>query len=131
MTLILRKLLASSTYAISGTLDGLARKLEAAEAAATAIDGPPEELSTDWENIDELSDEWDSEKGESPQQEISRLAPEQLADLRQEMARLREFHALAKPTRECARSILTLWLFRHLCTFPYVARVLARLTRRT
>jgi len=43
MTLILRKLLASSTYAISGTLDGLARKLEAAEAAATAIDAPPEE----------------------------------------------------------------------------------------
>jgi ERCC4-related helicase len=96
MTLILRKLLASSTYAISGTLDGLARKLEAAEAAATAIDAPPEELSTDWENIDELSDEWDSEKGESPQQEISRLASEQLAELRQEMARLREFHALAK-----------------------------------
>lgn len=96
MTLILRKLLASSTYAISGTLDGLARKLEAAEAAATAIDAPPEELSTDWENIEELSDEWDSEKGESPQPETSRLGPEQLAELRQEMARLREFHALAK-----------------------------------
>jgi ERCC4-related helicase len=96
MTLILRKLLASSTYAISGTLDGLARKLEAAEAAATAIDAPPEELSTDWENVDELSDEWDSEKDESPRPETSRLAPEQLAELRQEMARLREFHALAK-----------------------------------
>src|SRR5207247_21278 len=75
MTLILRRLLASSTYAISGTLDGLARKLEAAEAAATAIDAPPEELSTDWENIDELSDEWDSEKSESPQQGTGRLAP--------------------------------------------------------
>src|ERR1039458_3504586 len=73
MTLILRKLLSSSTYAISGTLDGLAKKLEAAEAAATAIDAPPEELSTDWENIEELSDEWDSEKGESPQPETSRL----------------------------------------------------------
>jgi ERCC4-related helicase len=96
MTLILRKLLASSTYAISGTLDGLARKLEAAEAAATAIDAPPEELSTDWENVDELSDEWDSEKDESPRQESSRLAPEQLAELRQETSRLREFHALAK-----------------------------------
>jgi len=96
MTLILRKLLASSTYAISGTLDGLARKLEAAEAAATAIDAPPEELSTDLENVDELSDEWDSETDESPRQETSRLAPEQLVELRQEMARLREFHALAK-----------------------------------
>lgn len=96
MTLILRKLLASSTYAISGTLDGLARKLEAAEAVATAVDTPPEDLAADLENLDELSDEWDSEKGESPQQEISRLTPEQLTDLRREMAQLREFHALAK-----------------------------------
>jgi SNF2 family DNA or RNA helicase len=44
MTLILRKLLASSTYAISGTLEGLAKKLEAAAAAAEAVDAPPEEL---------------------------------------------------------------------------------------
>jgi SNF2 family DNA or RNA helicase len=96
MTLILRKLLASSTYAISGTLDGLARKLEAAEAAATAVDAPPQEVATDWENIDELSDEWDSDEGESEQNEVSRLTPEHLANLRQEMAQLREFHALAK-----------------------------------
>lgn len=41
MTLILRKLLASSTYAISSTLDGLVHKLETASAAAEAVDGPP------------------------------------------------------------------------------------------
>jgi superfamily II DNA or RNA helicase len=96
MTLILRKLLASSTYAISGTLDGLARKLEAAEAAATAVETPPEDLSADWENLDELSDEWDSEKVEAPQQETPRLTPDQLVNLRQELGQLREFHALAK-----------------------------------
>jgi superfamily II DNA or RNA helicase len=96
MTLILRKLLASSTYAISGTLAGLARKLEAAETAATAVETPPEDLSADWENMDELSDEWDSEKVEAPQQETTRLTPDQLANLRQELAQLREFHALAK-----------------------------------
>jgi len=39
MTLILRKLLASSTYAISNTLEGLARKLEAAHAKATQLNG--------------------------------------------------------------------------------------------
>lgn len=96
MTLILRKLLASSTYAISGTLDGLARKLEAAEAAATAVETPPEDLSADWENMDELSDEWDSEKVEVPQQETARLTPDQLVNLRQELGQLREFHGLAK-----------------------------------
>jgi ERCC4-related helicase len=96
MTLILRKLLASSTYAISGTLDGLARKLEAAELAATAVDAPPQELATDMENIDELSDEWDSDSGEAPQNETNRFSPEQLASLRQETVQLREFHSLAK-----------------------------------
>ena len=96
MTLILRKLLASSTYAITGTLDGLARKLEAAEAAATAVETPPEELSTDWENLDELNDEWEPEQNDTPQLETNRLTPEQLADLRNETAQLRQFHTLAK-----------------------------------
>ena len=45
MTLILRKLLASSTYAISGTLEGLVHRLEAAAAAAVAVDSPPDELA--------------------------------------------------------------------------------------
>src|SRR5437867_2633530 len=59
MTLILRKLLASSTYAISGTLEGLARKLEAAAAQAEAVAAPPENLADDWEELEELADEWD------------------------------------------------------------------------
>jgi hypothetical protein len=57
MTLILRKLLASSTYAISGTLEGLVRRLEAAAAAATTVETSPEELPADWEVLDELADE--------------------------------------------------------------------------
>jgi superfamily II DNA or RNA helicase len=96
MTLILRKLLASSTYAISGTLDGLAKKLEAAETAATAVDTAPQELTTDWENIDELNDEWESENPEDPRNETNRITPEQLTGLRQETVQLREFHQLAK-----------------------------------
>jgi len=55
MTLILRKLLASSTYAISGTLDGLAKKLEAAAAAAEAVASPPNELPDNLEEFDELA----------------------------------------------------------------------------
>src|SRR6185437_10686653 len=62
MTLILRKLLASSTYAISDTLEGLANRLQDTAAAAERIPSPPDELASDVENIDELSDEWDSEK---------------------------------------------------------------------
>jgi SNF2 family DNA or RNA helicase len=53
VTLILRKLLASSTYAISGTLSGLVQRLETAAAAATAVDAPPDDLPQDWEELDE------------------------------------------------------------------------------
>src|SRR6476620_5829078 len=54
MTLILRKLLASSTYAISSTLDGLVKKLELADAEATAVDTPPDELPENLEQFAEL-----------------------------------------------------------------------------
>ncbi|MGE5553929.1 MAG: SNF2-related protein [Betaproteobacteria bacterium] len=96
MTLILRKLLASSTYAISGTLEGLLNRLEAAEAAAAAVEAPPEELAQDWEQLDELADEWEGDDPEpvNPQRRI--LTPEQLAEMRHEMDELRRFLALAK-----------------------------------
>ncbi len=62
MTLILRKLLASSTYAISDTLSGLAYKLETAAAQAEKVDAPPEQLADNWEEIDELADEWEPDE---------------------------------------------------------------------
>ena len=96
MTLILRKLLASSTFAISGTLEGLARKLETAATQAEAVDSPPDDLPENWEALEELADEWDEdEEGEAPA-EPARLTPEQLVELKREIAKLREFHALAK-----------------------------------
>ncbi|MDZ4854528.1 MAG: SNF2-related protein [Nitrospirota bacterium] len=96
MTLILRKLLASSTYAISSTLDGLASKLETAATASEAVDALPDELPDNLEDLDELADEWEEDENGTMPAERVRLTPEQLTELRQEMAKLREFHALAK-----------------------------------
>jgi superfamily II DNA or RNA helicase len=96
ITLILRKLLSSSTYAISATLDGMARRLEEAAAALTAVSQAPEEIPADWEKIDELADEWDGEAEGAEPAEKTRLTPEELTELRRETAHLREFHALAK-----------------------------------
>lgn len=96
VTLILRKLLASSTYAISGTLDGMVQRLQAAVAAAQAVEAPPENLPEDWERLDELADEWDEDSDGATPTERARITAEQLADLKREMAELREFHALAK-----------------------------------
>ena len=98
VTLVLRKLLASSTYAISGTLDGMVQRLQAAATAAETVANPPEKLQEDWERLDELTDEWDEEESgnESTPAEKPRLSSEQLADLKREMAEVREFLALAK-----------------------------------
>ena len=112
MTLILRKLLASSTYAISDTLSGLAYKLETAAAQrekgdsphlCEAPSGPFRQMGTvpffppdDWEEIDELADEWEPDEETDEQAGRPHYTPEQLADMRREMAKLREFHALAE-----------------------------------
>lgn len=55
LTLVLRKLLASSTFAIAGTLHSLIHRLEAKESAESAIN------EEDFEAIDELADEWNGE----------------------------------------------------------------------
>ena len=95
MTLILRKLLASSTYAISGTLEGLAGKLESIilnqENPATIV----ETIAEDYETFDELKDEWLDEDNslESSEKEYS---PEDIAAIKKEIENLKEFENLAK-----------------------------------
>jgi superfamily II DNA or RNA helicase len=96
VTLILRKLLASSTFAISGTLDGMVQRLQAAATTAEAVDSPPPALPDDWEQLDELADEWEADGDGATPPERARLTPEQLSGLKREMAELREFHELAK-----------------------------------
>jgi hypothetical protein len=95
ITLILRKLLASSTYAISGTLAGMVQRLEGAAAAATGVDAPPAELRNDVETLDELADEWDGEDSDGAEPQNKRPSPEELAGLRRELDELKRFHALA------------------------------------
>jgi superfamily II DNA or RNA helicase len=93
MTLILRKLLASSTYAISGTLDGLAKKLESAAAAAEPVDVPPDDLPNNLDGFNELAEEWEEDGDLAPTQPA--LTPDQLPQLRIELDQLRQFRQLA------------------------------------
>jgi ERCC4-related helicase len=96
VTLILRKLLASSSFAISGTLEAMIERLQAAASAAEAIDTPHEGLDREWERLDELADEWEEDLNETAPSGGTHLSPEQLVDLRNEMAELREFYDLAR-----------------------------------
>lgn len=92
MTLILRKLLASSTFAISSTLGALSSKLDqlAKEQAEATI--TPGEVAPDYESLDETEDEWaDSDE---QQQDKPRFSPEQLDQMADEAKSLKEFQAL-------------------------------------
>src|ERR1019366_4655154 len=62
LTLVLRKLLASSTFAIAGTLHSLIHRLQAKDAAESALN------EEDFEAIDELADEWEGE--DSPELDL-------------------------------------------------------------
>jgi len=99
MTLILRKLLASSTFAVANTLDGLARRLEDALVRAAPVETPPDEVIDDIEGFEEQADEWENdEEGESDDGhgQPAWLSDSDQAEIRAEMVQLRDFHELAK-----------------------------------
>ncbi len=85
MTLVMRKLLASSTYAIAGALDSLARKLsrrlkdsKVAEEALIEEQG----LEEDFEGLENLIDEWGEDEGTDVLSQADKLAIErEVADL--------------------------------------------------
>ncbi len=103
MTLVLRKLLASSTFAISATLHRLVNRLEAMlrdheqkQSLQKAKDADPiVELSEDYETLDELSDEWDPDKTDNDP-----INPELVRD---ELSELRQYAELAERIRHNAK----------------------------
>ncbi|MBN1781947.1 DEAD/DEAH box helicase, partial [bacterium] len=95
MTLILRRLLASSTYAISGTLEALSNKLDdllRENQTDTAID-----LFQDYETYEEQEDEWQIESSEPAfyNKPVEEYTKEDLENIRHEIEDLREFKKLA------------------------------------
>lgn len=94
MTLILRKLLASSTYAISGTLEVLQSRLEQSARDSAPTDAAPAEVAPDFETIDEIEEEWTDEEETAKQKK--RYTPEEMELVQAEIKSLSEFKCLAK-----------------------------------
>jgi ERCC4-related helicase len=93
MTLILRRLLASSTFAISSTLEGLGKKLENIISQNTSVD-TEEIIAENFETFDELKDEW-SEDDEEEKEEDS-YTEDDIENIKTEIKALKEFETLAK-----------------------------------
>lgn len=88
MTLVLRKLLASSTFAIAGALNSISERLKAKIKKQEPVESLEEELDQDYEALDETAEEWDEDSAAEPISDADRAAIEaEIADL-DEFARL-------------------------------------------
>ncbi len=89
MTLVLRKLLASSTFAIAGALTSISDRLKAKLRRQEPAQSLEEDLDEDYEALDETAEEWSADEPGEFFTEADRAA------LEQEIADLDSFTALA------------------------------------
>lgn len=97
MTLVLRKLLSSSTFAIAGALNSMARRLRARLTEQENLVSLADELDFDYEALDETADEWTDNDDTEP------LSAEDRAALAEETANLEAFADLAAGISENAK----------------------------
>jgi ERCC4-related helicase len=103
MTLILRKLLASSSFAIASTLNGLVYKLEKLEKAIKESeiinDELPLGLEENYEALSDTADEWlddEEDNDEKIEKKKTKYTSEDLEKIKQEKTDLESFRDLAK-----------------------------------
>lgn len=111
MVLVMRKLLASSTFAIAGALDSLARKLQGRlrsdDAARARLNEQLDDaLSEDFEELPELADEWGEEVDED--EELQPLTDDERGAIAEEIDELGGFRDLAVSITENAKGLALL-----------------------
>ncbi|MGD0537401.1 MAG: SNF2-related protein [Verrucomicrobiota bacterium] len=75
MTLVLRKLLASSTFAIAGALTSISERLKAKIKKEEPVEPLEEELDKDYEALNETAEEWDEDEPSEPISDADLPAP--------------------------------------------------------
>jgi adenine-specific DNA-methyltransferase len=82
MTLVLRKLLASSTFAIAGALESIANRLKAKLQKKEVAEPLEDELNNEYEAFDETAEEWNDDEPAEPLSDADRAALEaEVSDL--------------------------------------------------
>ncbi|MDO9225503.1 MAG: SNF2-related protein [Pseudomonadota bacterium] len=104
ISLVLWKLLASSTHAIAGALETMAKRLQGVLDEAPDVPELAEQLDEDYESLDEIAEEWNESDGDN---EASNRNERDAVAL--EIAELRHFKSLATNIRDNAkgRALLT------------------------
>jgi len=98
ISLVLWKLLASSTHAIAGALETMAKRLQGVLDEAPVVPDLAEELDKDYESLIDTADEWeDQEPGTKATSRTERDA------IAQEIEELRHFKTLATNIRDNAK----------------------------
>nr|WP_083859821.1 SNF2-related protein [Herbaspirillum sp. B39] len=98
ISLVLWKLLASSSHAIAGALETMAKRLQGVLEETTEVPDLAEELDEDYESLDETADEWsDQDSASAAPNRSERNA------IAQEIEELRHFKALATNIRDNAK----------------------------
>lgn len=95
MTLILRKLLASSSFAIAGTLAGLATKLENITKVREPLNEVDDVVADNFEAVGEYKEEFDESENDKEEKPLVIYSPEQIAEINNELRDLRRFEELA------------------------------------
>jgi superfamily II DNA or RNA helicase len=95
ISLVLWKLLASSTHAIAGALETMAKRLQGELDESSDVPDLAEVLDEDYESLDETADEWN---GQDPS--ITPPTPNERDAVAQEIAELRHFKTLATNIRD-------------------------------
>lgn len=98
ISLVLWKLLASSTHAIAGALDTMAKRLQGELDKSTATTDLTEVLDEDYESLDETAEEWDGHENVTQS-----IEPDQRDAIAEEIAELQYFKTLASNIRDNAK----------------------------
>lgn len=95
ISLVLWKLLASSTHAIAGALETMAKRLQGELDESSSVPDLAEVLDEDYESLDETADEWNEQGSRS-----TPPTPSERDAVEQEIAELRYFKTLATNIRD-------------------------------
>ena len=98
ISLVLWKLLASSTHAIAGALETMAKRLQGELDDSSSVADLTEALDDDYESLDETADEWNAHDASTTDSSVNERDA-----ITQEIAELQHFKTLATNIRDNAK----------------------------